>query len=182
MWQGVGSMSGRVGQRGSGPPRRRRRRGLWASHGLALLLASLSLPRADAQWAARPHWEMRPCMPALESTQGQPGNATVYNPACHFLPGLQEDGAYGKPLRDSVDLEWDPAFVRSLENDNPPLFKAIKNNKIRIGVDTSADGGMDLTLPLAGSRAATPWDEAAMKAECAPSLHPLPPCISVMIH
>lgn len=138
---------------------------------LALAAALALLGPVGAQWAARPHYEMKPCIPINENARRIPGNGSITDPDCHYLPGWKSygtdgtDGAYGSPFRDSVDLEWDPAWVRQLESDNALLFKAVSNGKLRVGVDTTAQGGMDLTLPLSGSRMVQPWDALQMRAQ-----------------
>lgn len=141
-----------------------------ARESLAALAALLS--HAEAQWAARPHWEMKPCAAFPQEANYQPGNASLLDPDCHFLPGWKDasTGSYGGPFRDSVDLEWNPSWVRSLESGkeaNEALFEAITTGKIRIGVDTSnLKGGMDLTMPLSGSRKVNGgWDAPAMRKE-----------------
>lgn len=67
----------------------------------------------------------------------------------YVRPSGDEQGSFGAPFYDSVDLEWDKKYVEKLPQD---VQQAIVNNKFRFGLDTSGEeDGADLRMPLPGN-------------------------------
>jgi hypothetical protein len=106
---------------------------------------------------------MAPCRGGVDATssapcQFHPGTKATYNEETELYEGHEtggsswggHDGAYGAPFYDSVDLEWSKEWVSSQPTD---LKNLILSGKIRMGRDTThLEGGVDLTLPLPGSK------------------------------